>query len=92
MLHDFKLGPWKDVLTHIARILESLGPEKVRAFNERCVPCWPLVACVGFLTVTPTSFRQVPAFGETTIRRFESDVSEMKRLTGHELEDLLQVS
>jgi len=46
---------------------------------------------ISFLTITFVSFRQVPVFGETTIRRFEGDVSEMKRLTGHELEDLLQV-
>ena len=44
------------------------------------------------LIITRVSFRQVPAFGETTIRRFEGDVSEMKRLTGHDFEDLLQVS
>lgn len=44
-----------------------------------------------FLTFDLTSFRQVPVFGET-IRRFDDDVSEMKRLAGHDLEDLLQVS
>ena len=44
------------------------------------------------LTLTFVSFRQVPAFGETTIRRFEGNVSEMKRLAGHDFEDLLQVS
>jgi hypothetical protein len=38
------------------------------------------------------SFRKVPTFGETTIRRFVDDVSEMKRLAGHDFEDLLQVS
>lgn len=32
----------------------------------------------------------VPAFGDT-IRNFEGDVSEMKRLAGHDLEDTLQV-
>ena len=91
ILHDFKLGPWKDFLTHIIRILECLGPEKVQTFNERCVMPASRSPDVSFLTITPTSFRQVPAFGETTIRHFEGDVSEMKRLTGHELEDLLQV-
>jgi hypothetical protein len=44
------------------------------------------------LTTTIISFRQVPVFGETTIRRFEDDVSKMKRLAGHDFEDLLQVS
>jgi hypothetical protein len=32
----------------------------------------------------------VPAFGDT-IRNFEGDVSEMKWLAGHDLEDILQV-
>ena len=32
----------------------------------------------------------VPAFGDT-IRRFEGNVSDMKRLAGHDLEDVLQV-
>jgi len=40
----------------------------------------------------PTSFRQIPVFGETTIRRFEGDVSEMKKLAAHDFEDLLQAS
>jgi len=40
---------------------------------------------------TLVSFRQVPAFGEA-IRRFDSDVSEMKRLAGHDFEDILQAS
>lgn len=43
LLHDFKLGPWKDFLAHIVRILEFLGPEKVQTFNERCVLHKPLV-------------------------------------------------
>ena len=44
------------------------------------------------IAFTLASFRQIPAFGETTIRRFEGDVSEMKKLAGHDFEDLLQVS
>jgi hypothetical protein len=35
LLHEFPLGVWKDFLLHIIRILESLGAEKVQAFNER---------------------------------------------------------
>jgi len=33
----------------------------------------------------------IPTFGKTTIRRFDGNVSELKRLTGSELEDTLQV-
>jgi len=33
----------------------------------------------------------VPTFGRDTIRRFSSNVSELKRLTARDFEDLLQV-
>lgn len=90
LLHEYELGVGKDFLTHIVRILEFLGPDKVQAFNERYVISLSLPE-IGLLTLVLTSFRQVPAFGET-IRRFEGDVSEMKRLAAHDFEDLLQVS
>jgi hypothetical protein len=35
LLHKFELGVWKDFLTHLIHILESLGPETVQTFNER---------------------------------------------------------
>ena len=43
------------------------------------------------LLICPLSFRLVPSFGRDTIRRFSSNVSEMKRLAARDLEDLLQV-
>lgn len=89
LLHEFELGVWKDFLAHIIRILEFLGPDNVQTFNERYEK--------GYSFLTPSdcpceSFRQVPTFGETTIRRFADNVSEMKRLAGHDFEDLLQVT
>lgn len=38
-----------------------------------------------------TRFRQVPTFGRDTIRRFCSNVSELKRLAARDHEDILQV-
>lgn len=52
----------------------------------------PAIAGYGPPILTLVSFRQVPVFGETTIRRFDDDVSEMKRLAGHDFEDILQAS
>lgn len=44
-----------------------------------------------FVSCSPRNrFRRVPAFGDK-IRRFEGNVSDMKRLAGHDLEDVLQV-
>ena len=35
LLHEFELGLWKDLLVHIVRILEFLGPNTVQKFDER---------------------------------------------------------
>jgi hypothetical protein len=37
-------------------------------------------------------FRQVPTFGRDTIRRFSSNISELKKLAARDFEDILQVS
>ena len=38
-----------------------------------------------------TSFRAMPTFGSSTIRRFATNASEMKKLAARDFEDLLQV-
>jgi len=38
-----------------------------------------------------TSFQAMPTFGSSTIRRFETNASEMKKLAARDFEDLLQV-
>ena len=38
-----------------------------------------------------SSYRLISAFGRSTIRKFSSDVSAMKKLAGRDFEDLLQV-
>ena len=38
-----------------------------------------------------TSFRDMPTFGSSTIRRFATNASEMKKLAARDFEDLLQV-
>jgi len=89
-LHDVDIGEGKRLLTHIVRIIESIGVEAVHKFDERCVHCM----CVDMTNPGRScfpSFRMIPTFGETTIRRFDGDVSALKRLTGSEIEDTLQV-
>jgi hypothetical protein len=36
-LHEFELGVWKAVLTHLIRMLHVCGEEKVQMFNQRYV-------------------------------------------------------
>ncbi|THU84721.1 hypothetical protein K435DRAFT_687006 [Dendrothele bispora CBS 962.96] len=35
ILHDFELGKWRDVFTHLCRILQSIGGEKLNHLNKR---------------------------------------------------------
>ncbi|KAH7917705.1 hypothetical protein BV22DRAFT_1025919 [Leucogyrophana mollusca] len=44
----------------------------------------------GLLDQLDYRYRQVPTFGRDTIRRFARNVSEMKHITAHDFEDLLQ--
>jgi hypothetical protein len=37
------------------------------------------------------SYRQMPTFGSSTIRKFSNNASEMKKLAARDFEDLLQV-
>lgn len=37
LLHEFELGVWKSVFTHLIRILYAVGSDKVSLLNERCV-------------------------------------------------------
>ncbi|PPR00724.1 hypothetical protein CVT26_012318 [Gymnopilus dilepis] len=70
LLHEFELGVWKAVFTHLIRILYAQGQDAVQVLNER--------------------YRQMPTFGRDTIRKFCSNVSEMRKLAGRDFEDLLQ--
>ncbi|EIW80786.1 hypothetical protein CONPUDRAFT_57709 [Coniophora puteana RWD-64-598 SS2] len=36
-MHEFELGVWKALLTHLVRIIHQLGSSVVDTFNERCV-------------------------------------------------------
>jgi hypothetical protein len=38
-----------------------------------------------------TSFRSIPTFGSSTIRRFATNASDMRKLAARDFEDLLQV-
>jgi hypothetical protein len=40
----------------------------------------------------PVSFREVPPFGVDGVRRITTNRSELKKMTAHDYEDMLQVS
>lgn len=37
LLHEFELGVWKSVLTHLLRILYGCGQKAVAEFNRRYI-------------------------------------------------------
>ncbi len=86
-MHEFELGVWKALLTHLIRILNSLGNRKAQEFNARLVICADYTVPYLFLD----RFRLVPPFGRSTIRRITRNVSEMKQLAARDFEDILQV-
>ncbi|KAJ7330330.1 hypothetical protein DFH08DRAFT_926009 [Mycena albidolilacea] len=69
-MHEFELGVWKAIFTHLIRILVAHGGDAVQSLNDR--------------------YRQVPTFGQATIRRFTNNASAMKKMAARNFEDLLQ--
>jgi hypothetical protein len=90
LLHEFELGVWKALFTHLIRVLYAAAPDGslVAELNKR----WDnyLDFC-RVLNCQNSRFRDIPTFGSSTIRRFASNASEMKKLAARDFEDLLQV-
>lgn len=94
LLHEFELGVWKALFTHLIRILYAAAPDGrlVAELDRRCVSFRRFSDCrIKYLYISPR-FRSMPTFGTSTIRRFASNASEMKKLAARDFEDLLQVT
>ncbi|KAL0062348.1 hypothetical protein AAF712_010759 [Marasmius tenuissimus] len=76
LLHEFELGVWKAVLTHLIRMLYAQKPGKKKKDDA--------------VEVLDERFHRVPTFGRSTIRRFHNNVSQMKKLAARDFEDILQ--
>src|SRR5262245_4875919 len=87
LMHEFETGAWRYVFIHLLRILESVDKSLLVELDRRC-DCSSLSIC--YLT-DDYRYRQVASFGRDTIRRFSTNCSEMKKMTAHDFEDLLQV-
>jgi hypothetical protein len=90
LMHEFELGVWKALFIHLLRMLNAMDKSLVNELDQRYVQK-PLRSGMIQILIFPLSFRQVPTFGRDTIRRFSSNVSEMKKLAARDFEDLLQV-
>ena len=90
LLHEFELGVWKTLFTHLIRILHAASERPgalADILNARYVR-----VIVEERMLTPSRFCQIPTFGQFTIRRFHNNVLEMKKLAARDFEDILQVS
>ena len=94
LLHEFELGVWKALFTHLIRILYAAAPHGslVADLDRRYVNCTVTVRYQELINFVTTRFRAMPTFGSSTIRRFATNASEMKKLAARDFEDLLQVS
>jgi len=93
LLHEFELGVWKALFTQLIRILHAADPHGglVADLDKRYINCTVSYQDLINFPVT-TRFRAMPTFGSSTIRRFATNASEMKKLAARDFEDLLQVS
>lgn len=87
LLHEFELGVWKAVFTHLLRVLYAAGGDKIQELNERCVS---ITICSAVSKSASSRFRQIPTFGRDTIRRISNNTSGMKKLAARDWEDILQ--
>jgi hypothetical protein len=91
IMHEFELGVWKAIFTHLIRLLYAAGPggRLVTELDQRCVfsKIFMLVIDSSFVI----RFRLVPTFRRSTIRHFTVNASEMKKLAARNYKDLLQV-
>ena len=93
LLHEFELGVWKAVFTHLLHILDSFKHGKLHEIDHRCIRFdVSFQAQVAQWTWLIFRYCQVPSFGRDTIQCFSRNSLEMKRMAAHDFEDLLQVS
>jgi hypothetical protein len=95
LLHEFELGIWKALFTHLIRILHAAAPYGglVAELDSRYVGCTVTGGYRELINFPVTiRFRAMPTFGSSTIRRFVTNASEMKKLAARDFEDLLQAS
>lgn len=92
LMHEFELGVWKTLFTHLIRILHTASSHPgtlTDILNMRYVKP---DTTEGIMLMLRNRFHQVPTFGRFTIRRFHNNVSKMKKLAARDFEDILQVS
>jgi hypothetical protein len=94
LMHEFELGVWKTLFTHLIRLLYAAGngfDKLIVELDRWYVPLLALSHALCLMFWALTSYRQISTFGHGTIRKFAANSSEMKKLAARDFEDLLQV-
>jgi hypothetical protein len=89
LMHEFELGVWKAVFIHLLRILDCQDESLTHELDRRHVS---LEFHEATILMAPFRFREIPPFGRDGIRKTTSNRSELKKMTAHDYEDMLQVS
>lgn len=87
LLHEFELGVWKAVFTHLIRILYACGGDRIQVLNSRYGPLLRRTT----LHLTWLGTAKCRPLEETSFAFFHANVSAMKKLAARDWEDLLQV-
>jgi hypothetical protein len=93
LLHEFELGVWKTLFTHLIRLLYAAGggsDKKIIELDRRYTFSAGGIESLSKLILIHR-YRQISTFGHGTIRKFAANSSEMKKLAARDFEDLLQV-
>jgi hypothetical protein len=89
VLHEFELGVWKAILAHLIRLLYAHGGDSaVNELDQRYISLHQDALLVLTNTVR---FRVFSIFGKGTIRHFIDNISEMKKISGQYMEQVLKV-
>lgn len=91
LLHEFELGVFKYVFKHLIRLLYAINHESVALLNERYAFI-STAASTDADDPSMLSFHSISSFGKGAIRRFPSNVSDVKQRAARHFEDVLQVS
>ncbi|KAF8241066.1 hypothetical protein L208DRAFT_1087183, partial [Tricholoma matsutake] len=75
LMHELELGVWKAVFIHLLRILDCQNESLKHELG---------------IDIS-IRFREIPPFGIDGIRKIRSNQSELKKMTAHDYEDMLQV-
>ena len=89
LMHEFELGVWKTVFIHLLRILDCHDEGLKHELDRRYAYLKVQGAAI---LMAHLRFREIPSFGCDGIRKTTSNRSELKKMTAHDYEDMLQVS